>query len=109
MAIRRSYVTFFNHNPGDVDRRIIDLERRINQMAGELAALQAALQAQATQTTDKIQEAVLLLNQLFAMWKDSQTGGIDPVALGNVTTTLKAATDALSAAVTANTPPPPAP
>jgi hypothetical protein len=74
-------------------------------MAGELAALQA----QGNQTADKIQEAILLLNQLSAMVKDLQAGGVDPIALDNVTQTLKAATDALNQAVVSNTPGAPAP
>lgn len=61
------------------------------------------LQAQVAANTDIVQSAIVLINGIAAR---IDAAGVDPVALKALSDSLKASDDALSAAVTANTPPP---
>lgn len=65
-----------------------------------------ALAAQVNTAVDKQQEAILLLGRLSAEIQSLQE---DPAIIDGLNATLKSATDSLSAAITANTPAPPAP
>lgn len=78
---------------------VIDLRMEVRTMAGELDALEA----QVTAVSDAEDAAIALLNGLFQQLQDAINSG-NPARIQAVTTTLKAKTDALAAAIVANTP-----
>jgi hypothetical protein len=65
-----------------------------------------ALTAQVTENTDLEQSAILLIQGLADQIANA---GTDPAALAALSAKLKSSADALAAAITANTPAPPAP
>lgn len=80
------------------------LQQEVRHMAGELDALEAQVKA----TTDAEDSAIALLQGLAQKLQEAINSG-NPARIQAVNDSLKAKTDALAAAIVANTPAAPAP
>jgi hypothetical protein len=78
---------------------------QLKTMEAKMAQSLAKLQEEVEQNTAVIASAVMLINGLSQQIKDA---GVDPVKLLELTTTLDSNSNALAAAITANTPAVPA-
>lgn len=85
----------------DVPELLLAILSEVRQMNSAIEALKVAVEAETTVQ----QSAITLLNSIHQQLEDAKT---DPVALQGVIDSIKANTDALSAAVVANTDAPPA-
>ena len=91
--------SFGNLIEGSLANRITELERRLNEMAGEVASLTAIRNDLATW----VQNATLLLNRLKAM-ADDASSGINPLEIQTEINALTSIRDSLKTAVETNTP-----
>ena len=85
--------------------RILFFVERIFELQGAIMAELDDLTAQVAANKTVIDSALILINGIADRIK---AAGTDPAALAELTASLKSEDDALAAAVTANTPAPPA-
>jgi prophage DNA circulation protein len=92
----------------NIDSHVTSLVQQTQQWSGKMAAIDDALKTltdQVSQATDAEEGAATLLSNLATLIQ--QNAG-NPQAVTDLATKLKASTDALAAAITANTPAAPA-
>lgn len=102
-------LTYLIHHVLDLEQQVRDLTRLTRLLNAQEHIIMADLSTLADSVAangDVVDSAITLLNGLY---EQLQAAGTDPAAIAALADELKAQTDALAAAVAANTPVAPAP